>query len=240
MKITVITPTIKTTAYDGMLEAMRSERYDPDVQIEHLFIDRGPACVDTEIRAAQAVPGLLEKAVQAQAAGSAGIVINCTSDPGLFAVREAVDIPVVGTGIVAMHTASLLGTRFGIIDVSYDTRAYVEGQIFRYRLHESYGVLKSTGIAVLEIERDAARATQAVVDASLEIVRQNNVDVLILGCGVFATIVRDVEARLRAAGVSVPLINPLPHAIHCMAALIRGGLSHSKVAWPTPRTVPPV
>lgn len=232
MKITVITPTVKTTAFDGMLETMREQRYDPDVVIEHHFIDYGPPCVDSEISAAQAVPGLIEKAVQSEAAGSAGIVINCASDPGLFAVREAVAIPAVGSGIVAMHTASLLGTRFGIIDVCDDTRAYVEGQIARYRLHASYGALKSTGIGVLEIERDPARSVQAVVAAGLAIVRQNNVDALILGCGVFAAIADEARERLAAAGVCVPLINPLPHAIHCIASLIRSGLSHSKVAWP--------
>lgn len=233
MKIAVITPTVATAAFDGMLGAMRKQRYDPEVVIEHLFIERGPQCVDSEISAAQAVPGLIEKAVQAETAGAAGIVINCVSDPGLFAVREAVRIPVVGSGIVAMHTAALLGTRFGIIDVCDDTRAYVEGQVLRYRLHASYGALRSTGIAVLEIEHDPARSVQAVVAAARMLVRESHVDVLILGCGVFAAIADEVKARLLAAQVYAPLIDPLPHSIHCMASLIRSGLSHSKVAWPT-------
>lgn len=232
MRITVITPTAPSAAFDAMLARMHAADYDPALQIGHTFLENGPPCVDSEVRAAQAAPGVVAAAIAAESAGADGIVINCTCDPGLFAAREAVSIPVIGTGIAAMHTASLIGTRFGFIDVTESSRAFVEGQARRYGLRQAYGAFRSAEVEVLEIESHAGQVTQAVTRACRLAVQESQVDVLILGCGAFTSIAPTISAELRRSGIDVPLIDPLPHALNYCVALVRGGISHSKQAWP--------
>ena len=71
----------------------------------------GPASIESAHDAALVVPELIRLAPLAEARGVEAIIIGCYSDPGIEALRELVDIPVVGPGAASLHLAAQLGTR---------------------------------------------------------------------------------------------------------------------------------
>ena len=44
-----------------------------------------------------------------------GIIIACFSDPGLDAIKELLDIPVIGVGEAGYHIAAMLGHKFTVL-----------------------------------------------------------------------------------------------------------------------------
>lgn len=58
---------------------------------------------------------LLNRIRQAEVDGYDGVIIGCSSDPGLYEARRSVDIPVVGPFAAALHLAALRVERVGIV-----------------------------------------------------------------------------------------------------------------------------
>jgi allantoin racemase len=81
-------------------------------EVSQVSIDFGPASVECELEIALSAPDTVAKVCDAAADGCAAVVIDCMSDPGLAAAREAVDIPVIGASQAAMHVAALLAHSF--------------------------------------------------------------------------------------------------------------------------------
>ncbi|MDB5365038.1 MAG: hydrogenase expression protein HupH, partial [Rhodospirillales bacterium] len=89
----------------------------PGLTISAVAISAGPSSVESRVDEAFCVPGLVALALQAQRDGADALVIDCMGDPGLGALREAVQIPVLGVAQTSMSVASMLAQRFGVVTV---------------------------------------------------------------------------------------------------------------------------
>jgi hypothetical protein len=70
----------------------------------------GPGSIESDYEAALAVPEILRSIDQAEARGFDAAIISCFSDPGLEPAREIARIPILGSGLCAMHAAAADGT----------------------------------------------------------------------------------------------------------------------------------
>jgi len=232
-RLRILTPAIESPELLSMVAYIAAQANDDRV-VEHRFLDEGPGSVSSYIDEMVAGPGMIRAARQAEAEGADGIVVNCMCDPALFALREAVSIPVVGLAQSAMLAAAGLGQRFGFLDVLDSSRAQVADQVARYGLLSRFASFQAVNIPVLELEADPDRTLDGLVAASERAVRRDGADVLILGCGCFYACAGALERELAERGMPVPVINPIPFAIHYLDVLIQCGLRHSKLAFPTP------
>jgi len=229
-KLTVITPILDSgEALENYLQANFGSKFN----IEHTFISSGPASVEGRFDSDLSVPDVLAKASAAESSGSDAIIINCMLDPGLLACRELVSIPVIGVCEVAMHVASMLGRKFGVISP-------VPGQSVMEHLAEGYGLgndlvsFSSVDIPVLNISESEEVLAKALVKAAITMVRSNNLGVVVLGCTGFANCADLMREGLLKEELDVQVINPLPLAIYFSDALLQSGLTHSKLIYPSP------
>lgn len=236
--ILVITPTVDRPEHAPMVEQI-TRLGTAEVAVRHTFIGSGPASVESFVDEAHCVPALMDCAIAADHQRISGILINCMCDPGLYAVRECVECPVVATAEVAMHTAAILGHRFGFVDVLESSRTLVEDQVQRYGVASRYGGFRAVEIPVLEIDRDQASTVKRLTDAISSLVVESHVDTAILGCGSFIGCAPQLRQALLERQADIPVINPLPLAIGFLIALVEAGLTHSKRAYPTPRSPQP-
>lgn len=209
-----------------------------DIHLSHSLLDRGPPSIESEFDAAMAVPDIVAKAIAAERAGSAAIVIDCMSDPGLRAAREMVGIPVLGPAATAMHVAAMLGHRFSLLTVMDRGRPGKENMARLNGLEHRLAGVEAINIPVLSIEGALDEVTVALVAAARRTVERDRADTVILCCTGFSGLGVAVEAGLRDAGYKVPVIEPVPTALLMAAALVRAGLAHSKRAYPTPPLKP--
>jgi|GEM_PF-5509915 allantoin racemase len=74
-------------------EGLRLDEYvadlsDGQVEVSAVILETGPASVEGSFDEALAVPGVVNRVIEAEQEGCAAAIIDCMSDPGLEAARE--------------------------------------------------------------------------------------------------------------------------------------------------------
>jgi Asp/Glu/hydantoin racemase len=127
------TSSVATRAYAERLTAYLNEVADPGFEFAFSGIDPPDLHVHrlTELRCSvQAVAG----ALACERDGADAIVFGHFQDAGLWELRSALTIPVVGLGESSMLYACQLGFRFGLITIDPTFVAWHEEQLRRYAL----------------------------------------------------------------------------------------------------------
>jgi allantoin racemase len=205
-----------------------------DLEVRHSLIEQGPSSIECEFDEALSLPGTIRQAIEAERTGANAIVIDCMGDPGLHACREVVSIPVLGPCQAAMHVASMLGHRFAFITVLDRLRPLIANMVASYGLQQNYASFQAVDIPVLDISHSLEALTEALANRALVAIEQDHADYMILGCTGFLGCAEAMRSRLLHAGRDVPVIDPIPLAVHLADALVKTGLSHSKLTYPPP------
>jgi allantoin racemase len=194
----------------------------------------GPSSIENEIDNALSVPDLLTRALAVEKHGFDGVIVACMCDPGVGALREALSIPVLGTAESTFHIAAMLGSRFGVLDVTDDARVAVRNLVAVYGLRDKFASFRSINIPPEQLCADAAKTNAALAAQARLAVLEDQADILVLNCTGMLGCAQSVAASLAADGFHVPVIDPMPITIRLMSGLVQEGLCHSKRAWPTP------
>ena len=217
----------------GMAEVMRREDLlnrwaDADVEVEVATPADGPGSIESDYDAAIAVPHILTSIGGAERDGFDAAVISCFSDPGLEPARELVSMPVLASGLSAMHVAAMLGYRFSIISPR-DGVGRPREHARRFGMEGFLASARGIGLSVMDLARDRDGCLARIADAARLAVEEDGAEVLVLGCMsmAFHDVAEEVQERL-----GVPVVNPAPVSLAMAAMMVRNGLSHSKRAWP--------
>jgi len=105
-----------------------------------------------------------------------------------------------------------------------------------YGLSSNYAAFRAVDIPVLEIGNDSGKLHRALAKESIAAVRESHADVIVLGCTGFFGCASSIRQALLKEKLDVPVIDPIPLAVHFADALIKSGLSHSKLIYPPPRS----
>jgi allantoin racemase len=206
--------------------------------LDQVFLDAGPASIESGWQLALAAPDILRRVMEAQDDGVDAVVISCMEDPALRGARELATIPVLGTCQTAMHVAALLAHRFAIVT----TDSYVsefENLARVYGVESKLAPMRWVDIPVLDLRENMDRVVEALVEESIDAVRTDRAHAIVFGCTGMTGVAARVQAGLEDAGVSgVPVIDPLPATVRMAQALLDLGLSHSKLSSPQPPAVP--
>ncbi len=191
----------------------------------------GPASIESAYEEYLSVPGAIERLVEAERAGFDGVVLGCFGDPGVDAMREMVDIPVLGPGEASMLMAASLGHRFSVVTVLASVIPLLERLAWQVGVDRKLASVRSIDVPVLELGRDPDETFNRMVEEGAAARDHDRADVVIMGCMSMAF--QDRQADL-AARLGIPVVNPLYAGVKMMQALCELGLRHSRKAYPTP------
>ncbi len=210
----VINPNSTAAVTHGIDAAMAPLRMAGGPAIECLSLPSGPPGIQTQQDVDSVAPQLVSLA-RSLRARSAGFVIACYSDPGLHAVREALDVPVLGIMESGVLTALTLGQRFGVI-------AILQGSIARHlRAYGAMGVQSrlagelAIGLNVTELaqyERTLARMTEV----GRRLRDEQGADVIVMGCAGMAAYREPLQQAL-----GMPVVEPSQAAVAMAIGRIR-------------------
>lgn len=206
----------------------------PGVEVDLGLPSSGPSSVESRTDAALTVPEFLKAAVAAEQDGYDAIVVSCFSDPGMDAARELVSIPVLGSGICAMHAAGLLGGRFSILSPGTGGGSKRYENPRKYGFSDSHASTRGVGISVNNLAKDREGTMERLAEVGRRCIDEDGADTLILGCMsmAFHDITEDLSRR-----IGVPVVNPIPVSLAMAAALVRAGLTQSRAAYPAPPVI---
>lgn len=206
----------------------------PGVTVTHSEIATGPGSIESEFETAFSVPGAVASILEAERQGADAVVIDCMGDPGLRAAREVATIPVVGPAQTGMHIASILGHKFSVLTVLRRLRASFENTAALAGLSTKIASVRSLDIPVLELERDLARTRARLIEEGVKAVEEDGAEALIFGCTGLMGCAAALRQGLLQRGIDVPVVDPIPTAVAFATALVRAGLSQSRLTFPLP------
>lgn len=214
----VINPNSSEAVTAGVAEAVAPLAV-PDLPVRCVTLAEGPPGIESQAQADRVVPPLLDLA-GGLAPEAAGFVIACFGDPGLHALRDETDLPVVGIQEAAVLSALTLGQRFGVISI-------LPGSIPRHiRAFGAMGVLgRLAGDRAIDLGvaglADAERTLARMIEVGGDLRRADGADVLIMGCAGMAR----YRARLQRA-LNVPIVEPCQAAVALAMGRVRLGRVH--------------
>ncbi len=199
-----------TSAIDAAIEPFR--RFGFPILCKTLA--EGPTAIESQRQADLTIAPMLGLADRLEPE-ALGFVIACFGDPGLFALRDQTDLPVLGIQESAVSVALTRGQKFGVI-------AILPASIPRHlRAFGAMGVLdrlagdRAIGLGVAELASTDATLS-AMINAGSQLRDVDGADTLIMGCAGMAAFQEELERE-----VGLPVVEP------CQAAV---GLALSRIA----------
>lgn len=233
MKIQIITPTLETPGLRLAVEELLTyARFG--VALESSFIETGFPSIESRYEEAVNIPSTLQRVQEAEELGFDAIIINCMADPGLYAARELVDIPIVGVGQTAFHLAAMLGHRFSVIPPLERNESMTEEVIARYGLESRLASVRAANIPVLDLKHGEIDLADILFHTSVQAIEEDDAHVIVLGCTGMAGIASQVGKHLATNNYRVPVIDPGIAALKLTEALVDMRISHSKRTYPRP------
>ena len=175
------------------------------------------------------------------------MIISGPLEPGFFAALSIATIPVVYTMHSALHMASFIGERIGIIDIT-DTscqivRRCVESHGLGHKVpsiravgHTStylHGFLKNHKKEDRIKVKEGQKIVQDITAQCLAAIDKERVDTLVFGCPGVQAFEDEVHHELDKVGYGeVQIVSEIPAGIVMASALVNSGLKAASRAYP--------
>ncbi|MEM3040474.1 MAG: aspartate/glutamate racemase family protein, partial [Nitrososphaerota archaeon] len=152
------------------------------------------------------------------------VVIACFDDPGMYALREILDIPVLGIGESSILMALALGWKYSILAVSEKAIPLMENMVFRYGLEKRLASIESMKLSVVDVDRMSEEEVLKPLVEAGERARSRGAEVLILGCAGLAGYDEKLSKKL-----NMPVIDPVKAGVKLAETILAMRLNISKV-----------
>lgn len=221
----MIVPVLSNDRHLKSLAEMYEKQVRPGTEVEVVGLTKGPETIEYHYDEEFAKIPLLEEVQKAEEEGFDAVLISCTGDPGLYACREIVDIPVIGLGQAELLMCAMLGGR--ICTITPGSPAMTRDLVKSYGLENSVVSVMSMPLSVSELE-DKEKAKKAALELARKSILEDGAEVIMLDCAGFRGLMHELQKEL-----PVPVVGP-EVGILIAEVLVLSGLSHSKVAFPHP------
>lgn len=223
MRIHVINPNSSVDLTDAVAEAARSV-VSPGTTITAVNPSKGPTVIEGSYDEVLATYHLVEEVRRAEREDRPdAYVIACFGDPGLDAVRELTDRPVVGIAEAAIQMTSFVAASFSIVSILPRVRKHLHELVHRAGATDRLASLKLPDLGVLAFHEDEAAAFETLRQVAGEAVREDGAESIVLGCAGMAGFARQLSEEL-----GVPVIDAVEAACRVAESLVALGYRTSK------------
>lgn len=233
MKLLFIRPIITERA-DSLEEEILNEFAGSDIQVVARHLKYGPASIENEFDLVYSSPFVLEEAIKGEQDGFDGIISYCFANPAVDACREAVQIPVLGSGEASMALASAFGRRIGIISILPNIIPLIRKQCRDYIAAGKLISVRDANIPVTSIGDGNELIFEKLYQKALNCIIDDGADVIVLGCTGFAGFARRIQKQLARNGYLVPVIDPAAASLKMIEALVVCGVKNSNITYMPP------
>ena len=184
----------------------------------------GPRSIEGVYDELLSSPGTLEIAI-AEMDQYDAFVIACYSDhPTIYALREITEKPVLGIAEATMYVACMLGYNFSIVTTNEEWEPLLWDAVRHYGLVERCASVRSTRMAVLELESASPEETyQMILKTARLAIDEDDAEVICLGCAGMAGLDKKLEREL-----GVPVLDGVVCALKLLEGLVGYGVCNSK------------
>lgn len=228
MQLLIVNPNTSTSVTD-LIEAEARRVAAPSTEITMATAPFGVAYIETRFEAL--IAGYATAIVAAEQRGHYdALVVAAFGDPGITALREALDVPVVGMTEAALMSACLLGQRFSIVAITPRITAWYRDNVERNGLGGRLASIRNLDEPLRDIGAVQEDHAERLVALCRDAVRRDHADAIILAGAPLAGLARRVEAQL-----PVPVVDGVSSAVchaQTLAQLAPRGATEGSFARP--------
>ncbi|OBQ87767.1 aspartate/glutamate racemase family protein [Mesorhizobium sp. WSM3873] len=221
MRILVINPNT-TASMTGKIGKAATSVASSGTEIVAVNPADGPPSIEGYFDEVFAVPGIIAEMSKAPVADA--YVIACFDDTGLDAARCATEAPVIGIGEAAFHLASLVAGKFSVVTTLARSVPAIEHNLAKYGLSSRCAKVRSSEVAVLELERPGSNARHRISDEIARAIREDHAEAIVLGCAGMADLAHSLSEEH-----GVPVLDGVVCAVTLAESLFKVGLKTSKI-----------
>ncbi|MCA4133443.1 aspartate/glutamate racemase family protein [Arthrobacter sp. M4] len=220
MKLLVINPNISDDV-TALIETEALRSAGPDTKLVVRTAAYGVEYIETRFEsliAAGAVAEIIAEyaAGQKDDGGSVdGVVVAAFGDPGMPALKELTDIPVIGITEAALCAAALQGHRFSIIAISDRIKAWYRDCVEHFGLGGRLASIRSINESLNGIGSVQADFKDTLLALSRQAVTEDGADVVILAGAPLAGLARELEGQ-----IPVPVVDGISAGIRMTEAIV--------------------
>lgn len=227
MKIKLITAVTGISEEKNELQKDYLREYlNEATQIDFDRVEHGFPSIESETHGIINAAEIIKKGIAAEKDGYDGIFVNCFDDPGVFALRELVKIPVFGGYLPSVLTALSLGERIGIITTDRAGILSEERKASHIGIKDRIALIEPVNLGVLELGNKDLLINR-LTDICLKFEKEYRIQAASLGCTGMFYIIDELRERLKASDCSLVIIEPLATGIKYLETIIQLGFTNS-------------
>ena len=144
-----------------------------------------------------------------------GVVVAAFGDPGMPALKELTDVPVIGITEAALCAAALQGHRFSIIAISDRIRPWYLDCVERFGLGGRLASIRSINEALNGIGSVQQDFKETLLALSRQAVTEDGADVVILAGAPLAGLARELAGQ-----IPVPVVDGISAGIQMAQSVV--------------------
>lgn len=218
MKLLVINPNISVDV-TALIEAEALRSAGPDTELIVRTAAHGVEYIETRFEsliAAGAVAEIIAEHCSGQDEGKVdGVVVAAFGDPGLPALKELTNVPVIGITEAALCAAALQGHRFSIIAISDRITAWYRDCVEHFGLAGRLASIRSINHSLKGIGSVQHDFKDTLLELSRKAVTEDGADVVILAGAPLAGLARELDGQ-----IPVPVVDGISAGIRMTEAVV--------------------
>lgn len=222
MKLLVINPNISDDV-TALIESEALRSASPGTELTVRTAGHGVEYIETRFEALIAAGAVAEiMAEYTEAAGTLqgspgidGVVVAAFGDPGMPALKELADVPVIGITEAALCAAALQGHRFSIIAISDRIRPWYLDCVERFGLAGRLASIRSINESLNAIGSVQQDFKETLLALSRQAVTEDGADVVILAGAPLAGLARELRGQ-----IPVPVVDGISAGIRMAEAVV--------------------
>lgn len=219
MRLLVVNPNIS----DDVTELIRAEAERsaaPSTELVVRTAPHGVEYIETRFESLAAAGAVAEVIAEHCADGHGahrieGVIVAAFGDPGMPALKELVDVPVLGITEAALCAAALQGHRFSIIAISDRITAWYRECVERFGFGSRLASIRSIKEALRGIGTVQDDFRPTLIELARLAVAEDGADVVILAGAPLAGLARDV-----ASEIPVPVVDGIAAGVRLAEAVV--------------------
>ena len=229
MKLLVINPNISDDV-TALIESEARRSASPGTELVVRTAGHGVEYIETRFESLIAAGAVAE--IIAEHHGQVdGVVVAAFGDPGMPALKELADVPVIGITEAALCAAALQGHRFSIIAISDRIRPWYRDCVERFGLAGRLASIRSINESLNGIGSVQQDFQETLLALSRQAVAEDGADVVILAGAPLAGLARELQGQ-----IPVPVVDGISAGIRMAEAIVelQSGLHRAGAFAPPP------
>lgn len=198
-----------------------------DTELAFANLEIGFPSIESELQGEFNATQVVFAARKAQEQGMDGVFVDCFDDPGVYACRESLDIPVFGAYVPAVLTALGAAERIGIITTDTPGILSEERKAALMGITGRLAAVRKVDTGVLDILADRERVVEGLTECCLRMYREDRAGAVCFGCTAMAYVADDVRAALKQRGCPMTVVEPLAAGLSYLEHTAALGITNS-------------